>query len=156
MGWLDQVAMWKVNQSWCLHGIAGLAPRLGGRARVQLYRAHPGELRHLRSREGLVRSGVSAAGELGLDLVSPDELDIYVREDRVEQLMDDHALVPVARNETNVILRAVALSAWHLEDHEVAPSAKVALDLAADPDPRSARIGIEMLQRIDAARPLSR
>jgi hypothetical protein len=42
--------------------------------------------------------------------------------------------------------------AWMLGGRRTAPSAAVALDLAAYPDSRSARVGSELLERLDAAR----
>jgi Helix-turn-helix domain len=154
--WLEQVAMWKVNRALRLQGIAELGPRLNRRANVLSYRAHPGELRHLSERDGVVRSGISAAGEHGLDLVSSSELDVYVREDRVAELAGEHALLPEAPSGANVVLRAVPAGAWHLGDRGVAPLAAVALDLASDSDSRSAKVASEVLKQLDNALAKSR
>ncbi|HYM46453.1 MAG TPA: hypothetical protein VES65_09910 [Solirubrobacteraceae bacterium] len=95
-----------------------------------------------------MRTGISAAGEHGLELVSGDELDLYMREDRVEALVAEHALRPVTLAEANVTLRAVSPDAWHLDGRSVAPIATVALDLADHQNPRLARIGRELLERM--------
>lgn len=53
----------------------------------------------------------------------------------------------------NVRLRVVADEAWHLlEGQETAPMAAVALDLAEDPDPRSAEAGSAALRSLDRER----
>jgi len=150
--WLEQMAMWKVNQALRLQGIVALGPRLNRRASVLSYRAHPGELRHLSEREGVVRSGISAAGEHSLDLVSPSELDVYVCEDRVAELVAEHALSPVGLSGANVVLRSVPAGAWHLQGRDVAPLAAVALDLASGSDSRSVRVAKKVLKGLDAAR----
>jgi hypothetical protein len=62
----------------------------------------------------------------------------------------DHALEPVQTGPGNVVLRAVPDPAWHINPKEgVAPIAVVAVDLADDPDPRSARAGQSLIERLD-------
>jgi hypothetical protein len=94
-------------------------------------------------------SGISGAGSQGLDLVSGSEIDAYVREDKLRALQRDHALNPAAEGEGNVLLRAVPVAAWHLENLQIAPLAAVAIDLAEEPDSRSARVGRQAVERLD-------
>jgi hypothetical protein len=52
--------------------------------------------------------------------------------------------------EGNVQLRLVPKESWgFLKGEEVAPIAAVALDLAEDPDPRSAKAGCKALRKVD-------
>jgi excisionase family DNA binding protein len=147
--WLDAQASWRIRQALSAHGLAGLRPRLARRARPRRFLAHRGELKYLREREGVVVSGISGAGSQGLDLVSGSEIDAYVREDKLRALQRDHALNPAAEGEGNVLLRAVPVAAWHLENLQIAPLAAVAIDLAEEPDSRSARVGRQAVERLD-------
>src|ERR1700742_3332477 len=59
-------------------GLGSLALRLERRAEVRRYSGHPGEISHLLADKRLVASGISAAQEIGLDLMSGREADGYV------------------------------------------------------------------------------
>lgn len=149
---LDPVARWRIGQALRVHGLAELRARLARRAELRRYWALPGELRALHNREGLVLSGSSAAGAYDLKLVAPDTIDAYVPARLLERLERDHALESASASQSNVVLRAVPADAWLLDDRRVAPLAAVALDLSAYPDPRSARVGAEVLARLDRER----
>ncbi len=135
-------------------GLQGLGPRLGTRARVLSFRAHPGEVAHLFDDPALVRSGISAAGsEKGFGLVSGREVDGYLKESMLKKFVAKHALVPVGRG-GNVRLRLVPDSSWRfLAKRGVAPPAAVALDLAEDPEARSSQAGRRALRKLDRRRP---
>lgn len=148
----DPHARWRIGQSLRRRALADLRSRLELRARVDHLWALPGELRRLREDGLLVLSGLSAAGELGLELLAPDTVDAYVPAGRVEALARGHGLEPAATSEANVILRAVPDDAWLLDGRRIAPRAAVGLDLAAYPDSRSARVGSALLAELDAAR----
>jgi GNAT superfamily N-acetyltransferase len=54
-----------------------------------------------------------------------------------------------AARAANVILRAVPDGAWVLAGRDAAPLSAVALDLATYPDPRSRRVGQQLLAALD-------
>ena len=131
-------------------GLEVLAPRLEHRAKVIRYRAHPGEIAHLRKDPGIVASGVSAARDVGLDLTAGREVDGYVSAAALDEIVKKHALSP-ASVEANVILRVVPDEVWavSLDGRSHAHEAAVALDLGEDPDPRSQAAGRELLARLE-------
>ncbi len=150
--WIDAASLWRLRNGLVSHGVQGLRPRLRRRAQVNWFRVHPGELSYAANDSALRRSGISAAGAHGLDLVSGPELDGYLRKSEFERFKRSHALVPADRGEANVALRVVPDSAWHLDQAgSPAPIAAVALDLAEDPEPRSRRIGRDALRESDRA-----
>lgn len=123
-----------------LASLEQLAPRLERRAKVISFDAHPGELRHLLGAPDLIPSGISAAASHGLDLVSGEEIDGYLAEDKLDQVARRHALRPAAHG--NARLRVVPRDSWRfLENNKIAPIAAVALDLFEDSDPRSSGAG---------------
>ena len=131
-------------------GLERLRPRLGGRARALPYRTHPGEAPYLLEDPLLVRSGISAAAEQGLGLVSGREADGYIAANDLEMFVKNHALAPAVQAEANVRLRVVPDEAWPLlVSRIVAPKAAVALDLSEDPDARSAQAGRQVLRELD-------
>jgi GNAT superfamily N-acetyltransferase len=149
---VDSNTRWRLRQTLSRRRLADLESRLDQRAGVHRLWALPGELRSLRMGGDIVVTGSSAAGELNLDLLAPDTVDAYVPASTLNALVRDHGLEPVAASEANVTLRVVPDDAWMLGGRRTAPSAAVALDLAAYPDSRSARVGSELLERLDAAR----
>ncbi|MGH2954449.1 MAG: hypothetical protein ACRDK9_10620 [Solirubrobacterales bacterium] len=150
--WVNAASLWRLRNALALHGMRGLRPRLRLRADPRRYRAHPGEISYLADDDALVRSGISAAGAYGLDLVPGAEIDAYVAARDVKRVEQEHALVPAERGEANAVVRVVRDSAWHLDQvGSVAPIAAVALDLAEDPDPRSARAGRDALRDLNRA-----
>lgn len=146
---IDSSVRSRMKRALALEGLKALAPRLGHRAEVSLYRAHPGEIRHVVNDPALVRSGISAAGALGIGLVSGREADGYLPEAELRRFVKEHALSP-AGPDGNVRLRVVPDAAWgSLEGRSVAPEAAVALDLNEESDPRSAKAGAEVLRKLD-------
>lgn len=142
-------ALWRVRQSLKARGLSELKPRLIQRAKPVRLLAHPGELKRLRSRPDLAKSGISAAAAHGLDLVAGAEVDGYVRAGDLAAIEREHALEPAGGVEGNVLLRVVPDSAWHLSG--LAPLAAVAIDLSEEADARSVRAGKKAINRIERA-----
>lgn len=146
--WLESQALWRLRQSLKVHGLKELKPRLMQRAEPMRFIAHPGELKRLRSRPDLAKSGISAAGAYGLDLVAGAEVDGYVRASDLAAVQRKHALEPAEGIEGNVLLRVVPDSAWYLSGR-LAPLAAVAIDLSEEGDSRSIRVGKKAIDRIE-------
>lgn len=149
---LDPHVQWRLRQTLRRHRLAYLESRLQQRAEVHRMWALPGELRPLRAAPDVALTGSSAAGELNLELLAPDTVDAYVPASALDALVREHGLESIAPAEANVILRAVPDDAWLLRERRTAPAAAVGLDLAAYPDSRSARVGAEMLAKLDGSR----
>ena len=146
---IDPSVRSRMKRALALEGLMALAPRLARRAQVSLYRAHPGEIRHLINDPALMRSGISAAASHDIGLVSGREADGYLPEAELRRFIKEHALSP-AGPDGNVRLRVVPDEAWgSLEGRSVAPKAAVALDLLEELDPRSAKAGAEVLRKLD-------
>jgi hypothetical protein len=146
---IDPSVRSRMRRALALEGLKALAPRLARRAEVSMYRAHPGEIRHVINDPALMRSGISAAGALGIGLVSGREADGYLPEAELRRFVKEHALSPPG-SDGNVRLRVVPEEAWSiLRGRSVAPEAVVALDLMEDVDPRSAKAGAEVIRKLD-------
>jgi excisionase family DNA binding protein len=126
--------------------LLSLASELRGRAEPRLFRADPRVLEQIRSDRAVVRSGVSAVVEYGVDLRAPGVLEAYVSRDQVEALVYRYALRPASLADANLVLHlfdgAVPRTA-----EGVAPVAAVALDLLESGDARSQRAGRELARR---------
>lgn len=146
--WLGPQALWRVRQSLKGRGLNELKPRLVQRAEARRFFAHPGELKRLRSRPDLAKSGISAAGTHGLDLVAGAEIDGYVRAGDLARIERGHALESAEGMEGNVLLRVVPDHAWYLSG-QPAPLAAVAIDLSEEADTRSSRAGRKAIERIE-------
>ena len=146
---IDPSVRSRIRRALALESLKALAPRLSRRADVSLYRAHPGEIRHLIDAPVFMRSGISAAGSHDIGLVSGREADGYLPEAELRRFIKEHALSP-AGSDGNVRLRVVPDQAWaRLEGRSVAPEAAVALDLIEESDPRSAKVGAGVLRKLD-------
>jgi hypothetical protein len=149
VGEMDPSVRSRLKRALDWQGLKLLRPRLVQRAEALSFRAHPGEISYLLEDPEFVRSGISAAGDLGLSVVPGREADGYLPARALKKFVARHALKP-AGAEANVCLRVVPNEAWHfLEGREVAPRAAVALDLAEELDPRSAQAGKESLRDLD-------
>jgi excisionase family DNA binding protein len=146
---IDPVSRSRLRRALALEGLEKLESRLSRRADSKFFEAHPGEIQYVLSDPRFGPSGISAAGKHGLDLVSGPEADGYVRAGALHSFEDDHALRPGVER-WNVRLRVVPDSAWPLvpEKRQTAPLAAVAIDLAEDPDPRSAAAGRAALKAL--------
>jgi hypothetical protein len=149
---VDAHARWRIRRALRHESLAALRSRLSRRADDHHLWGLPGELRALRDDDAVVFTGSSAAGALRLDLAAPDTIDAYVRDEDLGRLVHQYGLEASPTSRANVVLRSVPDDAWVLADRRIAPRAAVALDLASYPDPRSQRIGEELLTRLDAER----
>lgn len=146
---IDPSVRSRLRRALRMEGLGELAPRLARRAEVRSYNAHPGEVSYLFEHPDLVHSGISAAGAYKLGVASGKEVDGYISEPSLKSLGKRHALSE-AGPEANVRLRVVDNNSWSfLADARIAPLAAVALDLAEDPDPRSASAGRKALVDLD-------
>ncbi|MBS1860231.1 MAG: hypothetical protein JSS68_00825 [Actinobacteria bacterium] len=141
----------RLRRSVSLEGLGALAQRLERRAEVARFRAHPGEIARVHADRRLVASGVSAARQVGLDVVAGREVDGYVSASVLDQLVVEHGLAPASMSEANIALRIVPGDVWEdfLAGRPHAPAAVVALDLAEEPDPRSQAAGKGLLARLE-------
>ena len=126
-------------------GLEKIVDRLAARADRRSFYVHPGVLAQLAESSSVVRSGVSAAVDVGADMVAQGEFEGYVSERHIVELvrsfaMDEHAARP------NVVLREVDDLAWPFEPgQKVASRSVVAVDLLESDDPRSRRAGMSLL-----------
>ena len=142
---IDPSVRSRMRKALAVEGLEQLAPRLVRRGESRYYDAHRGEIPYIVRDPRFVASGASAAGAHGLDLVSGQEADGYVRAGALEKFIADHALRPGAPG-ANLRLRVVPDRGWNFPaDARVAPLAAVALDLAEEADPRSVAAGRTVL-----------
>lgn len=129
-------------------GLPNLLDRLGSRARILTFYAHPGTRDRIAVRPGVVRTGASASPEHGLGIVGSGPLDAYLRDGDLQAIRD--AFVLEERSvRPNVMLRVVDDGLWPFpEGATVAPPAVVAVDLLESQDERSRRVGTELLQHL--------
>jgi excisionase family DNA binding protein len=148
---VDAVVRSRLRRALALEGLGSLAPRLERRAEVRRFAGHPGEVARVLADRRLVGSGVSAAGALGLDLVSGEEADGYVCTSALGDFVQEHALSPASAVVRNVTLRVVPDEVWvdSLQGLVYAPEAAVGLDLAEEADPRSRAAGEALLARLE-------
>lgn len=146
--WLDRVAEWKLRRELARSRLKLLAPRLKERAEVLRLRAHPAALRRIAGEPQVVRSGPSAASELGLEISAPDVLEAYVPAKQLAKLARKYRLG--LSRDPNVILHVVAGSWPFGSDRRVVPLSFAAMDLLESDDPRARRAGIAVLQRLDS------
>jgi hypothetical protein len=151
---IDSVTRSRLRRLLSFEGLSSLAPRLERRAQVHRFSGHPGEIRYVLSDKRLIASGVSAAREIGLDLLSGNEADGYVSDSDLNGFVEEHALLPVAAVDANVVLRLAPDNVWaeFLNGRPHASDAAIALDLAEDVDSRSQAAGKDLLRRLDQAR----
>ncbi|MEZ5406484.1 MAG: excisionase family DNA-binding protein [Acidimicrobiales bacterium] len=121
---------------------------VGSRAASAGFRAHGSAIRRLGMDARLVRSGVSALGDVGVDLVGGvDEVEGYVRRKDLDRIASDYGLV-AERARPNVWLHVVD-DPWPFENgEEVAPPLVVALDLLDHDDERLQRAGRDLLSTV--------
>ncbi len=137
---IDPVVRSRLRRALTLEGLEKLGPRLVRRAEVRFFIAHPGEISYLLDDPDLVRSGISAAGAHGFDLVSGQEADGYLRAGALKKFAASHALSP-AGPEGNVYLRlserGLALLSWRAGRADRRSRSRP----AEDPSRRSTRAG---------------
>ena len=126
-------------------GLDRVAGRLGARAERRWFYGHPVVLDRLGDDPRVVRGGVSAAGELGVGVVSVDGFEGYVRAGDLDSLvarfgLDGGAVRP------NVVLRVVDDDVWPFQaGQRCAGRSVVAVDMFESDDPRVRRAGADLM-----------
>ena len=133
---VDPVVSSRLRRALALEGLGALALRLERRAEVHRYSGHPGEISYLLADKRLVVSGISAAQAVGLDVLAGNEADGYISNSELEGFVGEHALLPAAALDANVVLRVVPGDVWaeFLKGRPHASEAAIVLDLAEDAD----------------------
>jgi hypothetical protein len=151
---IDSVTRSRLRRLLSFEGLSTLVPRLERRARVHRFSGHPGEIPYVLADKRLVASGVSAARAAGLDLMAGSEADGYISDSDLDGFVQDHALLPAAALDANVVLRVVPGDVWaeFLKGRPHASEAAIALDLAEDADSRSRAAGEKLLRRLGSGR----
>jgi excisionase family DNA binding protein len=146
---IDPSVRSRLRRALAVEGLVGLLPRLARRAETRYFKVHAGEVPHLLEDRSLVRSGISAVGEYGIDLVPGHEVDCYLQASQFETFAADHALITAGP--ANLRVRLVPDGAWRfLAGRELAPFAAVCLDLATEEDARSRFVGRYLLEGLHA------
>ncbi len=130
-------------------GFAALIDRLGDRARLDGFYAHPGILAAIQGLPHVVPAGAHAARDEGERLVPAGDVDFYISEPDLSGLIREHALEP--SDQPHALARVLPAGLWPFVDRRM-PLAAIAVDLADMPDARSRRIGHRLVERIDAGR----
>lgn len=123
------------------HELSEEAFRLAGRARREAFDVHPSEVSRVAARPDVMRTGISAAAEVGLH-GGPDEVEFYAPEDQRKLIIADHGL---QSRQGPVLVRWVPTAIWQHVAGEVAPWIAVLLDLLEHGDPRARREAREAL-----------
>jgi excisionase family DNA binding protein len=144
--WLDRSTRYRLRRLLAERGLAALRSRLTGRGVPSRFRAHPSQLRGLRSDPALMLSGATAAAELQLGLLAGEVVEGYVDARELDGMVRRHHLR--TSREPNVILRVVPTFAEAWPPAKDAPLSAIALDLLDDPDPRARTLGAQLLARI--------
>jgi hypothetical protein len=117
------------------HALADNAFRLESRARREVFAAHPSELPRLMTRPDVMRTGISAAADIGLH-GGRDEAELYAPEDRRGNIVAEHGMQP---RPGPVLVRWVPTEIWPHVEGDAAPRVAVLLDLLEHDDPRARR-----------------
>jgi hypothetical protein len=122
---------------------------LADRARTSDYYAHPSVLAQLVEDSAIVRSGISAAADLGADLMIMGGFEGYVRSAKLQSVVDRYALTAAEGAETNVRLHIIGdgWAPW-LYLARVAPAAVVAADLIDRDGTREQAAGVKLAGRL--------
>jgi excisionase family DNA binding protein len=146
--WLSPSNLSRIRRRLREQGLVALAPRLHARAVLHRLRAHPSDLNRIVADRTVVRTGVSAAQDHGLDLAATEEIEVYVREKKLAPLMRRHTLESSPR--PNVLVRAV-VGPWPFERGvHLAPPSVVGVDLLDSDDARTSRAGMRLLEQVEA------
>ena len=122
--------------------------RLGARAELQRFYAHPSAVEQIGHWPNFVRSGVSAAAEYSLDVIAPRVIEGYVRSSELSEVVRFFGL-EAASDQPNAFLRVVRDDIWPFSPGQVvAPPPTVAIDLLEADDERTRRSGAELLCRL--------
>jgi len=144
--WVSPSALSRLRSKLRSHGLLALAPRLRARARSLSFRAHPSALRRIAKEPGVVKSGVSAAAEAGMDIQAGEELEAYVSDAQADALVANYHLEPSDR--PNLLLHVVGDDV-PFDWQNCVGRACIAIDLLESGDPRSRRAAMEFLERLN-------
>jgi len=154
VSWLDPATKSRLRQRIRSQPVRLVLPKLRNRARAFFFRAATARLGEIGALPGFVRSGVSAADEVGSDLVVRDALEGYLPEPRLRDIAYRLALEVADPSAANVILRSPMFVAL-LRQRVVAPRGVVAVDLIESPDGRTSRAGEMLAESLRADRAAS-
>lgn len=132
--WLDRVTRWKVLHSQSARDPDLLVARSRSRAERLERRAHPSDLPRILSEPGVVRSGVSAARDHGIDLLAPGIIELYIDRVGAGELARRYSLV--RSDEPNVILHVAGIP-QAVRGRDVMPLGVVIVDLLESGEPRA-------------------
>lgn len=115
-----------------------------GRAERHALRVLPAYRDRLLHAEGVLVSGMSAAGAVGADVVTTEAADeVYCHADRLAALSREFGLSD--RGEANLVVRVATFEQLPVESRAQMPVAVVAVDLAESSDVRTRRAGLTLL-----------
>jgi hypothetical protein len=117
------------------NGVVDHAPRLRSRARRESFAAHPAELARILERDDVMRSGLSAAEEIGLH-GGANVAEFYAPASARDAIVEGHAL---DAGDGPVLARWVPDAVWPDVAGKRAPRAAVLVDLLESDDPRARR-----------------
>jgi excisionase family DNA binding protein len=122
---------------------------LGSRARTRDFYAHPSTLNALLADPDVLRSGISAAGDHGADLMVTGSAEGYIRSLDLPQLQARFALSPDAGAHANLRLHLTQSDegGWAFR-RAAAPAAVVAADLIERETPRDRAAGVKLAARL--------
>lgn len=95
---------------------------------------------------GVVGSGVSATRAYNVDLVAPDEAEVYLTEETRQSLQDEFQLR--AREPGNLVIRVPTIGLPIVLNRPMMPLAVIAVDLLDSGDPRSRRTALNVIERL--------
>ena len=129
-------------------GLRSIHGRLESRAHKRRYYVHPSAITRIAGRTDVVRTAASASAEHRLGLVGGADLEAYVRQSALQQLIDEES-AEERSDRWNLMLRVVEDHVWPFPPGaEVAPRAVVAIDSLESEDERVRRAGAELLERL--------
>ena len=144
---LDRVTLSKLRRVLRERDLWSIRQRLASRAVRREVRAHSSDLPRLEAERDVVLTGARHAAEVGLNLVAPDApVELYVDPPTAGRLVRRYRLRPSDR--PNVVLHVVPAEVRGWLGGPVAPRPAVALDLAADRDPRTQDVARGFLARL--------
>lgn len=156
---IDKLSRWSrshFRRRLAKEGLVSLAPRLRRRARARRFRADADDVANIRKEPGLVLAGVSAAADLGIDVIAPAVVEAYIRVDKLPRLVRKYYLAEDDQD-PNVILHVIEeRDIWPFPPGCKMVSAVVAaLDLLEADDQRSKRAALEALSKLCSHQRLS-
>jgi excisionase family DNA binding protein len=125
--------------------LSAQAARLRGRARRESFDAHPSEMPRVLARDDVMRTGISAAEEIGLH-GGPEAAEFYAPESARAVIAEAHAL---EAGNGGVVARWVPDALWPAVVSDSAPRVAILVDLLENDDPRARREAARALQDVD-------